>query len=277
MKFLCKPILSLIGLAFLFDSCGEGARSGYRIEDGVVVLYIGFPAQKSVVDTADANSFTAIDKLYGKDNQHVFYRGQIISNADPASFTYLAGPYAKDNRNGYFQEKIISTDAAHFAIVPNPDETATNVTAEGIAYAHDSHHVYKGTLVLPEADATTFAFVPMFNGNFLTRDVRHVYANDKALTHVDGQSFQRISALNFKDSHMAWGLSPGRETRWLPIPDADLSTFAGIGKYYARDRNRVYFGNEVIPNANPATFEETGYLTAKDKKQSYQSGNIAAN
>lgn len=277
MKFLSKPILSLIGLAFLFDNCSEGTRNGYQIEDGVVVLYTGFPAQRTIVDVANANSFTAINNLYGKDRQYVFYRGQTIPGADPISFSYLAGAYAKDKRKGYFQEKPISEDADHFAIVPNPDETATNVTAEGIAYAHDSYRVYKGTTVLDGVDPATFAFVPMFNGQYLTRDYRRVYANDEALVGVDGQSFQKISALNFKDSHGAWGLSLGRETSWQRIPDADVSTFVGIGKYYAYDRNRVYFGNDVIPDADPATFQETGYLTAKDKKQSYQSGNVAAN
>ena len=132
-------------------------------------------------------------------------------------------------------------------------------------------------VLAPAADPDKDGFVPMFNGNYLTRDSRHVYANDEALADVDGRSFQKISTMNFKDNRTAWGLSLGRETRWQPILEADVSTFEGIGTYYARDQNKVYFGNEVIPGADPATFQETGYLTAKDKKQSYQSGNVAAN
>ncbi|GAB3951291.1 hypothetical protein GCM10028805_31120 [Spirosoma harenae] len=275
MKPLLKKLFTSVGLlaiSLFLKGCGESSRKGYRIENGEVVIYRGWPANRSVVKPADAETFTAINTEYGKDKNHVYYIGQIIPNADPATFTYLDGAYAKDKNNGYSQENLISTDGPHFDIVPDPEETPTHITSYGIVYAHDSHKVYKGTFIVEEADPATFAFVSMFNGSYLSRDHRHVYFHDRPLEGVDGASFQKVSQFHFKDKQRAWGLVLGRDTYWSPIAEVDLATFASIGEYYAKDSQRVYFSNEVVKDADPATFEETDYLQAKDKNRTYSSG-----
>lgn len=262
--------LTLVGL--LVAGCGESSRKGYRIEKGEVVVYTGWPAQRTVIGEADAESFTEINDEYGKDKSHVFYLWRVIPNADPATFAYLAGGYSKDKNSGYSQDQVISNDGLHFDIVPNPNETASNRTAEGIAYARDSRQVYRSRIAVEGADPATFVFVPMFNGNYLTYDRRGVYSYDKPIEGADGSTFRKVSDFHFCDKQGAWGLSLGRETHWVPMATVDVATFTGIGKNYAKDKQHVYYGIDTIKGADPATFEETGYLTGKDKNGLYSSG-----
>lgn len=262
MPFLPKKmtafsvLANLIAGSLLLTGCGPGARKGYRIEDGDVVFYAGFPAIRSVVAQADDASFTAINDDFGKDKNYAFYLGKIIPNADPATFTYLGGSYAKDKRNGYSRDLLISTDGPHFDVIPNPEETVANVSAQGIAYARDSRRVYRDVVVIDGADPATFVFVPMFNGNYLTRDHRRVYFQDKPIAGVDGASFRKVSTLHFRDKQSAWGLVLGREIYWSPITQADLPTFTtGAGDKYVKDKYRVYFGPDTLKGADPLTFK----------------------
>lgn len=278
MTFLLRKMVAFftfmgfIAVSLLLANCGPGARKGYRVESGEVVHYAGFPANRSVIKAADAESFTAINDDYGNDKNHAFYLGKPIPNADPATFTYLAGSYSKDSKNGYSRDQLISTDGPNFDIVPNPNETPTNVSAEGIAYARDSRRVYKDVITIDGADPATFAVVPMFNGNYLTHDRRRVYFQDRPIAGVDGATFRKVSDFNFHDKHGAWGLVLGRDSYWSPIAGVDLATFSGVGQYYAKDKKRVYFSNYPVKDADPITFKETDYLQARDKHGDYSSG-----
>ncbi|WP_185731288.1 DKNYY domain-containing protein [Larkinella rosea] len=244
--------------SWLLTGCGKSARNGYRVEDGKVVLYSGFPASVRLLEGADAESFVAITDHFGKDKNHAYFYERIIPDADPATFTFLASSYSRDKNRGYSCEKLISNDGAHFNIVPNPNETATSVSAEGIPYARDRRQVYKDTNVIEGADPATFTMVPMFNGIYLTYDHRRVYFHDQPLEGADGATFQKVSEFHFTTQQGAWGLALGRETHWERMPDVDLATFTGLGKNHARDKNHVYSGNSVLKKADPNTFQETG-------------------
>ncbi len=278
MNFLVKKMIALFALAglmagsLLLTSCGPSARKGYRIENGEVVLYTGFPANRAVIGAADAESFTVINDDYGKDKGHAFYLGKVIPNADPATYTYLAGSYSKDKNSGYSRDQLISNDGANFNIVPNPSETPANVSAEGIAYAHDSHRVYKDVNTIDGADPATFTVVPMFNGYYLAHDNQRVYFQDRPMEGVDGATFRKVSDFNFNDKYGAWGLVLGKDIYWSPIANVDIATFSGIKTYYAKDKKGVYFSNYIVPGADPATFKETDYLEGSDKNGHYSSG-----
>ncbi|GAB3987305.1 hypothetical protein GCM10028807_07020 [Spirosoma daeguense] len=229
-----------------------------------------------MVKDADVDTFSAINKQYGKDSKHVFYRGTIIPKADPATFVHLAGDYTKDQANGYFQDQHISDDGAHFAIVPNPAETSTNVTAEGIAYARDNRYVYRSTEIVDGADPATFAVVPMFNGYYVTYDRRYVYSRDQPIDGANGSSFRKITELVFTDGRNVWGLAVGKDTYWNRMTAVDIMSLKSAGTYYAQDKKHIYLGNDQLAEADPATFIETGYLTGKDKNATYQSGQRSA-
>jgi hypothetical protein len=265
-------------LSFFLKGCSlpDGMKSGYKIEEGEVVMYTGFPARRAVVGEADAKTFKALSNEYGKDAKYVFLRGKIILNADPATFQLLGGSYAKDKNHGYTRDEIISEDTANFSIVPNRNETASTITAEGIVYARDSRFVYAGTLKIEGADPATFEFIPMFNGYSICRDKKTVYWQHKPLEGTDGQTFVKVTGLYFKDKNHAWALMLGREVTWSMIPEADAATFLGLKKAYAKDKKHVYYENRIVEGADPTTFEETENNGGKDKNGRFQSGASAS-
>lgn len=275
LKRLFSYNLALVSLLLKSCSLPEGMKNGYHIQDGKVMLYTGFPSQKKEVGQADADSFKAINTEYGKDKNHVFLLGMIVPNADPATFVYMANTFAKDRNHGFINGKIVSNDPAHFAIVPNPNETPKNVSAEGIVYARDSRNVYTYSGdTLAQADPATFRFVPMFNGYSLAVDKHYVYFQHRPLENVDGQTFTKLSDLYFKDKASVWILSLGKEVQWITIPEADVATFKSLKKWYAKDKNHVYYENRIVEGADLVTFEEGENGEGKDKNNTYLSGEI---
>lgn len=229
-------------LSFLFSSCScEGLKSGYYTESGSVIFYSGFPAHAYKVQGADVSSFKAIDNYYGKDKNHVFYREYLVKNADPASFRLLGGFYSKDKNHGFAigsngpdAVSIVSNDPNHFEIIPNPEETSMNHTAEGIMYARDSRHVYYGIYIFELADPATFEYIPMRSGSGynLARDKNYVYWQQKPLEGVDSRTFQKLSDDYFKDANAIWttNIDNRGNFQWVTLPDADMATFTVIDR-----------------------------------------------
>ncbi|MES2773318.1 MAG: DKNYY domain-containing protein [Bacteroidota bacterium] len=272
-----KTILPVVMLAaLLLNGCSfsGGWRTGYNIEKGKILYYSGFPATGHVLEGADPKSFEIIDNNYAKDKMHVYCRSEIINGANPATFEWLGGAFSKDKSNGYYDTETISNDGPNFKIVPNPENQPGIVSANGVMYARDRQKVYSGDRVLDSADAATFAFLPMFNGNYLTYDRTNVYIHDRPLQGADGASFKRETEFHFKDKNAIWVLSLGRETKWIKMTDADLATFTGLKRFYAKDKSHVYYEDGIVEGADIASFEETENHQAKDKNGSYQSGRL---
>lgn len=263
-KFILPLFLTAVGLFFKSCEFPESMKSGYRIEDGKVVLYSGFPASRTVIGQADAQTFKAINYNYGKDSKQVFYYSGVIEGADAASFEYLGGSYSKDKNRGYTVDKPISDDGAHFAIVPNPEDTESNRTAAGIVYARDSRQVYHSLMVLEGADPASFRYVPMFNGYDLACDKRAVYWQSKPIEGADGQTFVRVTAVHFKDKNKVWGLFLGRDVHWVQLPEADAVSFTKLDQFYAKDKNKVYYETKVVEGADPVTFKVPENQTANE-------------
>lgn len=245
-------------ISFLFSSCScEGLKSGYYVESDTLMYYSGFPAHAYIVKDADVSSFKSIDKYYGRDNNHVFYREYKVKNADPASFRLLEGFYSKDKNYGFAVGSnapdavmIISNDSDHFEIIPNPEESPMNHTAEGIMYARDSRHVYHGIYIFELADPATFEYIPMRSGSGynLARDKKHVYWRQKPLEEVDSKTFEKLSDDYFKDANAIWAtkIDNRGSSSWTILTDADMSSFKVIDKErgIARDKNHFYKNGE---------------------------------
>jgi hypothetical protein len=270
--FLLFALAGLIAVSIFLKGCGAGFRKGYKIENGEVVRYSGFPATRDIIAEADAKSFVALNDDFGKDKNHAFYLGNIVPKADAATFEYLASAYSRDKNNGYSRDQLISTDGPHFNFVPNPNETPVSVSAEGIPFARDRYRVYKDTYIVEGADPATFTMVPMFNGNYLTHDRRRVYFHEQPMEGADGATFQKVSDFHFKDKQHAWGLILGKDIYWSLIENVDAATFVSLGKSYAKDKKRVYIVTDTIAGADPATFNEKDYLAARAKNKLHSAG-----
>lgn len=247
--------LALAGL----PACGPGARSGYHVENGVVVHYAGFPATRYEMPGADSKTFKAYDREYGRDKDHVYLRRDVIAGADPATFERLSpSHYNRDKAHGYYTNKIISSDGANFRVIPWP-RNKQGYASESSNYARDTTTVYHADKALTGVDLDTFEAVAMFNGNVVTRDKAHVYDSDEPIPGADGSSFVKLgSGLYFKDRERVWARVLAKDSAWREIPGADAATFEIVLEQYARDKNHVFYEDRIVDGADVATFKEQG-------------------
>lgn len=72
--------------------------------------------------------------------------------------------------------------------------------------------------------------------------------------------------------YYAWGTTDGVQ-RFI-VESADPKTFVALGQYYGKDKSNVFYGSEIVKNADLKTFHVFGD-SAKDKNHTYYSGEKA--
>lgn len=155
--------------------------------------------------------------------------------------------------------------------------------AEGIGssvFVSDNGKVYAlkvgdGYFELKDADIKTFK--PFVFGNehgaLVGRDKMNVYASDQKIVGIDIKTAEYLGLSFIKDATNVF-------FRTLKIPGADVATFKSLkhsagfntlGFKYATDKNKVYYRNNVVKEANPKTVssvnETVDYL--KDDKNAF--------
>ncbi len=141
--------------------------------------------------------------------------------------------YMKNDKHVY----LLRVDEAR--IVPNADPATFRVLPTIDEFGIDAHHVYYAGCELPDANVTTFKYLP--DGTY----------------GIDG-------------SHVYW--------RWIMLPGADATKFVSLPRGYGKDGVVVYWEGELVPGADPATFQSFAdktscngscTITAQDKNHSY--------
>ena len=241
-----------------------------------------------ILEEADPASFRAFDESYSADNQHVWYRKNIIEGANPqtfvapeksnsldvslalahddhdyycgenplhvvdmASFKRKGGSWAVDRLNVYYigLEAQIGKD-----IVPIGDYLTFRVLNH--FYAADSKNVYYKNKIVEGADPKTF--VPLDSENNYGQDKNRIYYKAHAT------SIRSLDAL--KHRNMGNGLCEAFHTdgktvynpELMAMPDgADFATLHRVERYrdWYADKNRVYYKNRILSEANPQTFK----------------------
>jgi hypothetical protein len=241
-----------------------------------------------ILKDADPNTFRALDEDYSADSRHVWYREEIVEGANPRtfvapeknnsldfsidlahddhdyynknnplhvadmdSFKRIDGSWAVDRQNVYYigLEAEIGKD-----IVPIGDYH----TFRGLnhLYAADAKNVYYKSGIVEGADPKTFAVLK--GGNNYGQDKNRVYYEACAT------SIRNFDAL--KHRNMGDGLHEAFHTdgktvynsELMAMPDGtDFATLRRVERYrdWYADKNRVYYENRFLPDANPQTFK----------------------
>jgi len=200
------------------------------------------------------------ESLYGKDRAQVYFSGIVLTEAKPDSFQVLVGGHSKDESHVYFQAGMLAgADVATFEVLNSE-------------YGKDKNAVYRTGERIEGADAESFEILDhQFN-----RDKNRVYHKEKPMLGIDSASFQslwvRSHPLCYKDKNAVY---------WddKKVKGADATSFVllenrygGLGPY-GKDRKRVYFRRQVVPKADPATFEMLGNSNyGVDKERLYDLG-----
>jgi len=101
---------------------------------------------------------------------------------------------------------------------------------------------------------------------FIKKDDTNVYFNTSIIKEADVATFEQVKGEDriYKDKNAVYYVSSGKhcESSIHSCPGADLETFDILeSNYYAKDKNHVYKGGEILENADPATFDISSWFS----------------
>lgn len=229
INLLKTPIPLLLICVLLFSACS----ADYQEIDGEL-YYVKSTANGKIntklidVDKASfkilkGSNSGVLGNIYGKDKNHVYYKGQLIKDASANSFKILDNLYAKDKSNIFYKTETLAADLASFEILYS-------------YYAKDKDQVFsQGKILDAVADAKSFELIK----DDWTRDKHFYYMNNFRIEKADYETFKIINAHYAKDkNHVFYRPFYNRVDI---VENADPATFR-IGWYSNRgiDKNGCY-------------------------------------
>jgi len=287
IKLLFLAVLS----AFSF-ACTKDITGGYEVKDGTVIFHQGMRglSKKSfLVEGADANTFEALDRFYGRDESQAYYNGKVISGSDGRSFKIIETPYTSDNHNVYYSGKAISDNPDGFKILfkmrmnklentfstdgeivfkgsnpffPDRVDLATFEQVGKANYLKDKRSVYTLNRVIEEADPETFEVVTRYSERY-SKDASNIFYNGIRVKGVDKETHEIIDEVHHRDrSNIFFAMNPLSE---------DPGNFQVISRAYSRDSQSAYWrGRKISDDAE--NFE----VFPSDRAEAYAKDSIKA-
>ncbi len=297
-------LLFIILFPLLLLSCGPGELVDKKISDSYFISRSGtisysfqgnwFEIGVTKCD-ADKNSFKVLSRYFAKDNEHVFYCGITQKDIDSKSF-YVDNNVGKDKNYAYKNadfdnlEPIVGVDAATFRYL---DIDTINYTwsKDKNNYYFKYHRVnvdYSSFRFLNKyfcrdrdslyADIYGWEFISVkpnpdniivINNNYVRDDTTLYYVTTTGhlqLLKTHFNKFGKIKALNpeilrVNDKINCYGKyfkSQMVDAETFELSDQDFS--------YSRDKNNVYYDQEIVKDASPETYKELSFGYGKDEK-----------
>lgn len=236
MKKLFDSIISGISITylFIFTSCVPDYH-GYEEKDGEIYhkwFHGGnWTKEKTLVDQADASTFTTIQHEInidlGKDKNHVFIDALILENADPLTFEQIKEYYWRDKNQVYLlgfgraDKTIEYADPKTFTLINNNE------------WVKDKKNVFNKLI------------------NLWAKDKSNVYFMYNKLNGVNPKEFVSLDEDWGKDDSFYFYHD-------LKLDSLDYKTAQIVSSSYIKDKNRVFFQNKLVKDANPSTFKADG-------------------
>jgi hypothetical protein len=251
---------------------------------------------------ANYKSFITLGNNYAKDNDHIFYKGEIIPNVDYKSFSVTTiveeFPTLPEEDFYEFITPVQKNDqqlhpSGKMNIMPFKKRNMIIVLEY---YAKDKNNVYYGFNLIPEADPETFYIHSIFfskdknscyfNGNPITnsdpntfkliygrwaKDNYHVYFNDQIISD-NPSSFTFINNYYSKDNQSVWynfdSLQPN--SKLVTIRTSSVNDFELVSDRYAKDSENVYLNGTIIDKVDARSFQFLGDFWSKDDHHIFQ-------
>ena len=141
-------------------------------------------------------------------------------------------------------------------LVPGVDVPTLKVDRKPLF--HDKKDYYYETKPLHVADMSSFKIIKWVYDSFWAKDSRYAYFNDRRFE-VDLPTFKVESSTIAKDKDHVYYFGN-------LIPDADPKTFEAIGKSgYYRDKSHIWCGDELLEDVDYETFQADDFDTGHDK------------
>ena len=219
-----------------------GAGTGYiRKQNGIYL-------QNVLIEGADPYTFTVLsfpnmhgDSGYAKDKDSIYFGITRIYKADPNTFSVLNGAdfeggpdaFAKDKNNAYFDSFPISgADPTTFTSFGSLQQCGQTCRFD----AQDKNHKYlQWKIVQPTLTCvSTYTWLPLSSSGY-----NSAYETDGDTVYfVSGSNKRIVDGADSATFLESW-LDGSRYELFIP---------------YAKDKAHVYYQNNPIAGANPATF-----------------------
>ena len=146
-------------------------------------------------------------------------------------------------------------------LVPGVDVASLKVVRKPMF--RDKNDFYYEELPMHVADVESFKVIKWCYDSFWAKDSKYVYFDTKRVV-VDFETFKVESYSIAKDKYHVY-------CRGELIPDADPATFECIKESdYYRDKNHIWCGTELLKDADYETFEVDELFVAHDKKGTFR-------
>jgi hypothetical protein len=226
----------------------------------------------------DKNSFQILEHRYSKDNQQVYFDGDVVQGADSKTFNVTSYGKGKDSRFMYYGKSRISSPASYKEL------------ASG--YSMDSLSVYFQWAAINDANPEKFEII----NQFWSSDDSNIYLEGEKAEFIDYKTFEHIGGKYVKDVNHVFYLNTRVEHAntktaeitetwdWLKddksyffegqeIVGIDYSSFKILNNDYSIDKNQVYFRLKPIKDVDLKSFQTTKYTYGgKDKFNKYYQG-----
>ena len=208
-------------------------------------------------------SKTTYEKKAGKVYYNFFHGGNmsnekiLVKDADASSFetitTSTKFSLGKDKNHVFFNDEILENADA---------KTFENIQS---SYYKDKNNVFilQGTNVdarILAADPNTFKILKEFSW---TKDQNNVFYGRQKLANANVKTFTAIDENWGKDDKYYYN----RENK---IDSLDYQSAQIVGANYIKDKNKVFYENILIEDANPKTFKADKYSSAFDDQYIYK-------
>ena len=241
-----------------------------------------------ILEDADPKSFRALSEGYSADSRHVWYGEEIIEGANPQTFVApeknnsldISIDLAHDDHDYYWQnDPLHVADMSSFRqiddswavdrqnvyyigieaeigkdIVPVGDYRSFRVLNQ--LYAVDAKYVYYKNQIVEGADPKTF--VVLKGGKDYGQDKTRVYCEARGTTirNLDALKHRKMGNGLYETFHTDGKTVYNPELMAMPV-GTDFSTIHRVERYrdWYADKNRVYYENRLLPEANPQTFK----------------------
>ena len=210
-----------------------GAKSDIWAHDRLN-YYVG----EEAFPIADVATFQVLKSGFAKDAKQVYHLKEIIASAAPKTFEAFDDDYAKDAKHAYHGGDRITDPGIKVM------EQVDAATFKGLKshYAKDAKRVYFDGGVVPEADPQTFEALDYCYG----KDAKHAFNWNNVMDGIDLASFTVVGPDNVSGSRFSSGYAKDKNKVYCGsylVPDADAASFQAI-KGKAWDKSKTYYGTQ---------------------------------
>lgn len=180
------------------------------------------------------------------------WRNDTLPGADVATFKQLSNWLGHDSERVYYEDKL----------VPGVDVSSLETIRKPLF--RDKRDYYYQADPMHVRDMASFEVIKWFEDDFWARDARCVYYDTVCIDGADLPSFTILEMSTAKDKNHVYYFG-----RVLPL--ADPATYEILdNSVYSRDKSHIWCGNDLLEDADYATFTVDDLNTAHDKHGSFR-------